>query len=188
VGLLLSEMVLTLAPTPDALKPIAPHFEWFFLRRYFEWFLGMWLAERLAAGKPLERRFGVLALVSGFGYGVTCSHIPAAWPLHELCLALGSFGLVALAVAPAAEPSPTSLRGRFRRLFGWFGDCSYSLYLVHMPVMRLINAAVCQLPDLVREHYGYAIFGAASVVTVLLTARVWYVLFEKPYLTPPPTT
>lgn len=184
--LLAAELALTLAPTPEVLKPVAPHFEWLFLRRYFEWFLGMWLAERLAAGKPPAKRFSALALVSGYGYGVVCSHIPAAWPLHELCLALGSVGLVGLLTAPGPEPKPGGVRETVRGLFAWFGDYSYSLYLIHMPLMRLINAAVCLLPESVREAWGYTIFGVASVILVPAAARVWYLLFEKPFLPSPP--
>lgn len=168
------ELAFALLPVPDALKPLAPHFEWFFLRRYFEWFLGMWLAERVASGRLLPRSVGVLIAVGGVALGVVGSHTPALWPVHELFLAVASFGVVAVAVALRTEAEP----GRVRRLLVRLGDCSYSLYLIHMPMMRLIYAAADRVAG---EAAGW-VFDVASVVLVPATAWVWYRLFEKPFL------
>jgi peptidoglycan/LPS O-acetylase OafA/YrhL len=168
------ELAFALLPVPDALKPVAPHFEWVFLRRYFEWFLGMWLAERVASGRFLPRSVGMLIAVGGAVVGVVGSHTPALWPVHELFLAVASFGVVAVAVAPRTEAEP----GWFRRQLVRLGDCSYSLYLIHMPMMRLIYATA----DRVAGDAAGWVFAAASVVLVPTTAWVWYRLFEKPFL------
>jgi peptidoglycan/LPS O-acetylase OafA/YrhL len=183
--LLACELGFALLPVPEFLKPVEKHFEWLFLRRYFEWFLGVWLAERLASGRAVPKRAAAGVIVGGATLGVACSHVPALWAVHELFLAVASFGLLALLTAPGPEPAAGSLRGRVRGLFAGVGDWSYSLYLIHMPLMRLINAAVVQLPDSVRDEWAYAIFGAASAALVPLTAYVWYRLFEKPFLPDP---
>jgi peptidoglycan/LPS O-acetylase OafA/YrhL len=134
----------------------------------------MWLAERVASGRYLPRSVGVLVTVGGAAAGVVGSHTPALWSVHELFLAVASFGVVTIAVAPRAEVEP----GRFRRLLVRLGDCSYSLYLIHMPMMRLIYAAA----DRVAGEATAWVFAAASVVLVPATAFVWYLLFEKPFL------
>ena len=180
VGLLVVEVAFTLVPTPEFLKPIAPHFEWFFLRRYFEWFLGMWLAERAAAGLHLPRWGSLLVAVVAGAAGVVGSHLPELWVGHELLLAVASAGVVSLVIVPSGEET-----GR-RGVLAWFGDCSYSLYLVHMPLLRLLNAGVRQLPDAVRQDWGEPLFLASAVLLVPPVAYLWYRVYERPFL-PKPT-
>lgn len=184
-GLLVMELLFTFVPTPDALKPIAPHFEWFFLRRYFEWFLGLWLAERAAQGLHLPRWGSVSLAVAGAAGGVTGSHVPELWAGHELFLAVGAAGVLSLLTTPAAEPAAGGVRERVRGVLAWCGDWSYSLYLIHMPMLRLVNAAVRQLPDEWRAGWGYPLFGVLAVLLVPATAYLWYRLFEKPFLPKP---
>lgn len=180
--LLVVEVLFAFVPTPDFLKPIAPHFEWLFLRRYFEWFLGMWIAERAAAGVHLPRGVSLAVVVLAGAGGVACSHTPALWTGHELLLAVASAGMVSLLVAPAAEPTPGSVRGRVRGGLAWCGDWSYSLYLIHMPVLRLIFTGEALLPTGWRLSWSFEAAGAAAVLVVPATAYLWYRLFEKPFL------
>jgi peptidoglycan/LPS O-acetylase OafA/YrhL len=186
-ALLAVELLFTFVPTPDVLKPIAPHFEWLFLRRYFEWFLGMWLAERVANGQHLPRWVSLGAAVLAGAGGVWGGQVPELWPVHELLLAIASAGLVSLLVAPAAEPAAGGVRARVKGVFGWFGDCSYSLYLIHMPVLRLIFAVEAILPEDVRQLGTFQIAGAIGVFLVPTSAYLWYRLFEKPFM-PKPTS
>jgi peptidoglycan/LPS O-acetylase OafA/YrhL len=179
--LLVTEVAFAVVPTPARLEPLWPHFQWLFARRYFEWFLGMWLAERLAAGRPLPATWGKRLLVFGFVGGPLASGFAVSWPLHELLLAVGSVGLLAWAVAnPTARPNGVA------RLLAPAGEWSYSLYLIHMPLMRLVFAGHAALPADWRSGWTVAAAGLACAVAVPLTARVWYRLFEKPYL-PAPT-
>ena len=177
-GLLVVELLFTFVPTPEFLQPLAKHFEWFFLRRYFEWFLGMWLAERAAAGVHLPRWGSLLVAVGAAVGGVVCSHVPSLWAGHEVLLAVASAGVLSLLVSPAT--------GNVGGVLSWCGDWSYSLYLVHMPMLRLLNAAMYLVPEPVRDAWGGWIFAGAAVVTVPTVAWVWYRLFEKPFM-PKPT-
>jgi peptidoglycan/LPS O-acetylase OafA/YrhL len=179
------ELLFTFVPTPEVLKPIAPHFEWLFLRRYFEWFLGMWLAERVAQGLHLPRWVSLGCLLAAGAGGVVASHVPEFWAGHELLLAVASAGAVSLFVSPASEPTPGTPTAAGRGVLAWCGDWSYSLYLIHMPMLRLINWAVRQLPDEVRADWGEPLFGVAAAVVVPATAWAWYRLFEKPFLPTP---
>ncbi|MCU0703937.1 MAG: acyltransferase [Fimbriiglobus sp.] len=179
-GLLGIELLFCFVPVPEVLQPFAKHFEWFFLRRYFEWFLGMWLAERAASGVHLPRWGSiVVAVAAGMG-GVICSHTPSLWAGHEILLAVASAGVLSLLVSP----NTANVGGPLT----WCGDWSYSLYLVHMPMLRLLNAALFLLPESVREAWAGWIFGASAVVSVPLVAWVWYRLFEKPFLPKPTPT
>lgn len=184
--LLAVELLFTFVPTPDFLKPIAPHFEWFILRRYFEWFLGMWLAERAAAGVYLPRWGSLgIAVLAGAG-GVACSHIPNLWAGHETLLAVAAAGVLSLLAHPASEPAPGTALAKGRGVLAWCGDWSYSLYLIHMPVLRLTFTGEALLPESWRLAGSFYLAGVATAVVVPVTAYLWYRLFEKPFL-PKPT-
>lgn len=184
--LLAVELLFTFVPTPEFLKPIAPHFEWFFLRRYFEWFLGMWLAERAAQGLHLPRWGSLGVMVIAAASGVACSHFPPLWVGHELLLAIASAGVLSLLVAPASEPVPGTAAAGARGVLAWCGDWSYSLYLIHMPMLRLIFTGEALLPESWRLGGSFYVAGAVAVAVVPAVAYVWYRLFEKPFL-PKPT-
>jgi peptidoglycan/LPS O-acetylase OafA/YrhL len=177
-GVLLGcELAFALVPTPTVLEPLSPHFTYFFLRRYFDWFLGMWLAERLMAGRPLSATWGKRLFAVGLVGGPLASAFAVSWPLHEVLLVVGSTGLVGWVVAtPDAPPN------RVTRALAPVGEWSYSLYLVHMSVMRLVVAGYQVLLDEWKGGWTLAGAGVACVVVVPLTAWVWYRLFEKPYL------
>ena len=176
--LLAAEVLCALVPLSDSLLWTKPHTEWLFPRRYFDWFLGVWLAERLAAGHPLPARWGRRLLALGLIGGPVASGFAMSWPLHELLFVVGAAGLVAWAVAkPAHGPN------HLTRLFAPVGEWSYSLYLVHMPVMRLVFAG----PVLVSGGWAFVLAGPVSLVLVPATAVLWYRLFEKPFLPTPGT-
>jgi peptidoglycan/LPS O-acetylase OafA/YrhL len=177
VGLLAVELLFTFVPTPEVLKPLAPHFEWFFLRRLLEWFLGMWLAERVAQGLHLPRWGSLGIAVTAAAGGVIASHVPAVWAGHELLLAVASAGVLSLLVSPAT--------GEVRGVLAWPGNWSYSLYLIHMPVLRLIFTGEALVPESWRYAGSFYWAGAAAAVLVPATAWVWYRLFEKPFLPKP---
>ena len=184
-GLLLGvELLFALAPAPDFLAGTKPHFEWFFLRRYFEWFLGMLLAEKLAAGNPLSRRSAAWLALAGFAAGVAGPANLATWAVHELAFAVGSCGLVGFLIAGPAR----AIDSPAVRVFGWFGDFSYSLYLVHMPIMRMVFALETLLPTPLREAGSFAAAGAVCVVAVPAAAWLLYRFVEKPYMTGRPTS
>jgi peptidoglycan/LPS O-acetylase OafA/YrhL len=182
--LLVAELAFALLPVPEILQPIEKHFEWLFIRRYFEWFLGMWLAERVGCGQPVSKGVGGAIALCGATLGVVFSHLPGLWALHEICLAVASFGIVAFVLAPKTELWKPS-HGWLLRSLSVVGISSYSLYLIHMPVMRLMSVAVSRLPGHFSDSWKYGIFGVASLILVPLVSVVWYRLFEKPFLPQP---
>lgn len=184
-GLLVVELLFTFIPTPEFLKPIAPHFEWFFLRRYFEWFLGMWLAEQVAQGLHLPRWGSLGVAVIAAAGGVIASHVPQAWAGHELLLAIASAGVLSLLASPASEPTAGTVLAGGRGVLAWCGDWSYSLYLIHMPMLRLIFTGEALLPVDWRLNGSFYVAGAVAVPLVPAVAYIWYRLFEKPFMPKP---
>ena len=66
--------------------------------------------------------------------------------------------------------------------FAWLGKVSYSLYLVHLPVILLTSTAL--------EHWGLLNFWSAYVIKlalILTTAALFYHLFERSFLSTKPT-
>lgn len=176
--LLVVELLFAFVPTPESLEFLRPNFEWFFLRRYFEWYLGMWLAERLAAGQPFTKRNMALLAAAGFIAGVVGTLNTTLLAIHELGFAIGSFGMVGFVIAGTArEVESLAVRG-----FGWFGDFSYSLYLVHMPIMRMVFALEAQLPTRIRESGSFHGAGLVCLVAVPIGAWLLYRFVEKPYM------
>ena len=173
--LLLAELLFATVPTPGAFAGVQENFQWFFLRRYFEWFLGMALAERLAAGRPFSRgNMGWLAF-AGFAAGIAGTLHPLSWAVHEIALAVGSCGVVGFLIARPVDS--LAVRG-----FGWFGDFSYSLYLVHMPILRMVFALETLLPTTVREAGSFTAAGGVCLLAVPAVAWLLYRFVEKPYM------
>lgn len=103
-------------------------------------------------------------------------------------------GFVALAaafgcgVALGRNPDPTGLPGRLLRA-RWlrlFGQLSYGLYLVHLPVRALIRDHVLRPVDFARWSgtplVGQGLFFVVATAAALLVAHVSWVLLERPFL------
>lgn len=106
---------------------------------------------------------GLLALHQGSGLAREVVAIPA----------LAGAALLALAVAEAAAP-----RG-LRRASSWLGDCTYGIYLWHVPMQLALMLAF--LPDANPAEFaaeGWVL--AAWLASVLLVARLSFIWFERP--------
>jgi peptidoglycan/LPS O-acetylase OafA/YrhL len=117
-----------------------------------------------------------IAVLAAAG-GVIASHVPEVWAGHELLLAIASAGVLSLLVSPATP----SVGG----VLAWPGNWSYSLYLIHMPMLRLIFTGEALLPTEWRQNGSFYWAGAVAVPLVPAAAWVWYRLFEKPFLPKP---
>ncbi|GGE35337.1 acyltransferase [Agaricicola taiwanensis] len=88
--------------------------------------------------------------------------------MTEMLFAGAAVGVIALAAG--ASPARNLLNCAPLR---WLGRVSYTLYLVHMPVML----AIFHLAD---GHLGLAPTTAIAAASVLLASELFYRLFEKP--------
>jgi exopolysaccharide production protein ExoZ len=105
--------------------------------RCFEFALGMAAAALVLEGKPSWRRIGLCAAIVAMPVAVWLSLISQMGPFRDQLWGIVFAGLlVALSGASPAEAS----RGYVRVPYLWlvaFGEASYSVYLVHEPLLRL---------------------------------------------------
>lgn len=119
-----------------------------------------WNRGLVCAGLTLT---GVLALRQGGGLAREVVAIPA----------LAGAALLALAVAETSVP-------RFvRRASSWLGDCTYGIYLWHVPMQLALMLAF--LPDAHPAEFaaqGWVL--AVWIAAVVLIARLSFIWFERP--------
>lgn len=150
----------------------------FFLGRYFEWFLGVVAAEVVAGRARTPPGAATICAGVGFAAGVAAVLRPDLYPLRDLGFAVGYFGLLLLA---AGRPRVTALFGRPQ--LAAVGQFSYSLYLVHIPVIDLVWVGLDRLV-LPRTHApGLVQWAAVAALPLsLAVAYGFYRLFERPFL------
>lgn len=106
------------------------------------------------------------------------------WPLLDLMVGIGAAGLL---LSAARTPEGVVTRMFSVRTLVWIGGFSYSLYLVHAPILQIL------------WQYGLKPLGVASgtMFVVLVTVGIplavglsylFFLLFERPFMnTTPPT-
>lgn len=105
------------------------------LSEYSVWLGGAALAEMVVhrRGRPSSRSIpAVMAVIAGFGV-----HFLRQYPVvHLLGHVLYGMGIVLLAISI----SPAWSEWRLCKLFEWLGVRSYSLYIMHFPLLVLVSA------------------------------------------------
>lgn len=154
----------------------------FFITRYYEWFLGVLAAEWYVSGRcPIPS--GVTALVGIFsGIGVT--FIPLLWPYRDVLMATGFLGLLMYFIcAEIAHGEKSFQLPKFLDVFVPIGLFSYSLYLVHIPIIDITWTGFK-----LAAKYGYISDGLANTLSLIaipiafIFAYQFYFIFEKPFL------
>jgi peptidoglycan/LPS O-acetylase OafA/YrhL len=154
-----------------------------FLARWVEFALGMWGADLVARQKPPQRRvgFGWLALVlimaamvntRIFGrYAVVSDPL---WGLAFLCVILH-----------AAQAEGASSANLCYRLLCWkplvgLGIMSYSLYLLHSPIIRWMIAAMS--PRVTDPALLFLLCILIFAPLIILLSWMFFKVFEQPFL------
>jgi peptidoglycan/LPS O-acetylase OafA/YrhL len=145
------------------------------LRRYWEWVLGLYLAERLVASGRVGFRsplLGPLILLASFLLGIFVVALPLggairtyAWPIT-----------FAIAIAMFAQQR-TSESNLVERAGAWLGLASYSLYLTHPIVIvalmiTMIQAGISE--TWVRE--------VVCLVAGLVVSALYFYAVERPFM------
>lgn len=90
------------------------------------------------------------------------------------------------ALSYAASPSPVIVRLLQSRALVWLGTLSYSLYLIHAPVLGILHDA---LPPLHLSRAGLLAFVSLFGVSAsLLLAYLFHLVFERPFMPGHPRT
>ena len=168
--LLCCEISLAYVPTPVTC---------FFLNKHFEWYLGLIAAEamtRYPAGVRMSS--AIVCTILGFGGAIVASFDRTLFAIRDLFFATGYFGLLLLVV-----------RGRGKawafanfRAFVYLGAFSYSLYLIHVPLIDVVWVGIDRLLAQRSPYPGTTRW--LSVVAVPLSvgvAYIFYRIFERPF-------
>ncbi len=150
--------------------------------RWFEWCLGAAAAEAYAGRITLPRcwRHPLTMLAAGAG-AIACSYHPHLWLLREPLWGLTFFTCINCVVSreqtrrAADQHRPNVL---WRTLAG-VGVFSYSIYLIHAPLLHVVKLAA--------YNFGWGaltLLGArlAAMGAILIAAYGFYRLFEQPFL------
>lgn len=158
-----------------------PAVQCLFAARYFEWFLGVAAAEAVVRQPPrVPPAAAALLAAAGAAAGVGAVFLPAVFPLRDLLLAAAAAGLVLL-VARGGPPASRVWRG-----LAAVGVYSYSLYLIHIPVIDLVWVGIDRLLVPRVSHPPAARWAALAAVPASLAAGyVLYRCFERPFIPPP---
>ena len=146
--------------------------------RLFEFAAGMFVADFLARGTlpkklitPLCLAVPTLLVISRACESVRCFVPVRHW------LYCSAFAILALLVASKHK----NIYASFMRN-SWFehvGEYSYSLYLFHLPLIVLVCAGLTLAGITGPTCFCISLF---SIPLVMLTAKICYELFEKPFL------
>ncbi|MBU9206744.1 acyltransferase family protein [Burkholderia multivorans] len=143
----------------------------FFTSYWLSWTIGAWIADvraqpaRGAAAVPSRGWYGAAALLLAAGCGAFHFGQYGAFQLWAAGFACFLYR------ALACPPRPTLAL----RVLGWFGDFSYSLYLIHLPLF------VCLGSVLFRSQLQLSIWPSFGFIAVAIpVAYLFYLLFERP--------
>lgn len=146
----------------------------FFTSYWLSWTIGAWIADvraqpaHAAAGAP-SRAWTVAAVVL-LAAGCGAFHFGQYGAFQLWAAGFACFLYRVL----ACPPRPTPLL----RVLGWFGDFSYSLYLIHLPLF------VCLGSVLFRSELQLSIWPSFAFMAVAIpVAYLFYRLFERPAMT-----
>jgi peptidoglycan/LPS O-acetylase OafA/YrhL len=168
---------ITTVANPQPLLPTIPwNVLWLDLgpSRWFEWVLGAWAVE-MAVGrspKPGWAYSWPLALLA-FGLAMATQWSQAGWIVTDPLWGLGFFIVVNKLVA--AEAAGRVGCQRLLRAGAGVGLFSYSLYLIHHPLLNLNT-------ELLMKSGSFFLARNLAIVLVLVQAYVFYRLFELPAL------
>jgi len=81
----------------------------------------------------------------------------------------------------AQRPAGIGARVLGSRVLHWFGQSSYSLYLIHVPVLELIYfALIARL--VVAKQLHFVLLLVLTIPTAVLASRVFWRVFERPFM------
>jgi peptidoglycan/LPS O-acetylase OafA/YrhL len=137
----------------------------------FSWWLGVFLAE-VFVGR-IKWAWSLLFWLSpilGLGLlGVVKNSVVS----DTLC-ALGFTGVLSFCFWLQSRGIKLAILERLK----WLGDCSYTLYVVHFPIMVLLSGFLIQKNGVLPTHFGFVIGGTIMVV---LLAWLLHFIVEKPF-------
>ncbi len=155
-----------------------------FPSRWMEFVLGMLVASYVRRTgertiSPLREATDLGGIVALFVIASFYLYGPAAgWAYpHKDLLFAGVYALVLLVVLANG-----SLLGRFlsHPALVWLGTISYSLYLIHLPILWALKTVV--LAYFPNQAVDFAVLAAIGIPLCLVSAQLFWYVFERPFL------
>jgi peptidoglycan/LPS O-acetylase OafA/YrhL len=147
---------------------------WILTLRYVPFFLmGVLLAKHAATLGAIIRRlpWWMYAACWAASYVAICKHVRSDWVLAyfgDLFIALGSAGLILLTLH-----SPRASHFLEKGPAHWLGRVSYSLYLIHVPVLSFVGYQLA-------EKVGTSAIAATAIASSLVLAEIMFRWIEQP--------
>jgi peptidoglycan/LPS O-acetylase OafA/YrhL len=138
------------------------------------WWLGVLLADIYAGRVNIPFKYPallVLLMPVNFIHPLT-----GTWEINDFLFAIGFFGFLACCFALKEKGYQLKMLHKLK----WLGDCSYTLYVIHFPVLMLMGVWVA-------SHNGgnlpmsFLPMLAGMIITVIL-AYLLHFITEKPFL------
>ncbi len=156
-------------------------YEHAFFLRYFEWFLGMYIAESYLSGrKPFQSKplfiAGVIFLIGGILMNLSIY----TWMSRDFVTSTGFGFLLASAIQRESDNKLSTLWSN--KTLTQLGMSSYSLYLIHLPLLTLYWT-LAEFASKVKPALGITKFGIIFIVFLMpIAANFFYKRFELPFL------
>ena len=148
-----------------------------FPARWIEFIFGMVAALFVSHPSPRQTKLSLLILVLVFPVSIIA--VPLKLSVASLAILWGiTFGALIVSCAEL----PESLFGKHKPLglLTGIGTVSYSLYLLHQPLLLLAASYINSLGLSTLSTFG--LFTVAGVPILVLIATVFFLLFERPFL------
>lgn len=185
VGVVLLVFECWLMPSAKTQQSFQNHNPWdyFFLGKYFEWYLGVVAAELIVRRQVTVSRSRMWWLVAvGVVYSCGCIFFEALWPTRDIAVALTTFfALLGLVSTHPTTATPSNVLFRF---FVWVGLFSYSLYLLHIPLLRMVNAGNALFCEWIGHPEWTPWLLVDSIPVVLAVSWGFFWILERPFLHP----
>jgi len=158
------ELALAVFPIPIPL---------FFLGRFYEWFLGMYLAERFASGRSIKVPIIVFPIL--LGLSIASVFFSSSWPFRDVLASTAFAALLCICL-----DRESSWRWLSHTRLVAIGVSSYSLYLFHVPLIDLVWNSVRIAQRFVPSVPQWT--SLLSIPASFILARFFFRFFEKPFL------
>ena len=148
--------------------------------RAFEFACGMTAAYLVAKPQPGQYKLAAVLLAALL--------VPGLWYVTEISLfgplldQIWGVAFGCLLVLLSRIDDSVFVRSRIGSALVWIGTISYSLYLVHYPLIMITSAAILHLPG---TESAAVLLGLVRTLCLIGIAYLFHLAFERPFMTKP---
>ena len=98
--------------------------------------------------------------------------------INDTFCAIGFVGILSICFASLERGRTLAILNQLK----WLGDCSYTLYVIHFPLIVLFSGWLMWRDPLLPSHFGFVWLG---IIGSVLIAYAIHFLVEKPFTSAP---